>query len=195
MSTATAVKRASLDELKEFANKVRAAGGGNPLDALMPSVPEDGSQCLIAKNLNFNCAVYGLDSDTEERSDGGSHWHMVVESKDLRDQIADTLGLAKVDHEEYLGWDAKTKEEKYEMKYGIRLPEEIGEVAAEFDRAMSIIKSRWNPKTLDYEYSTTENASVEELERLKEFWPYIDESEKEAYANATFVNPDGTIVI
>jgi hypothetical protein len=44
-------------ELLEFANKIREAGGANPLDALMPSTPSDSKACLIAQALNFSCVV------------------------------------------------------------------------------------------------------------------------------------------
>ncbi len=50
------------DELEtiEFANAVRAAGGGEIISALMPSSPGDASSCLIANALNFNCKIRPL---------------------------------------------------------------------------------------------------------------------------------------
>ncbi len=96
-------ERASFEELLDFANKVRAAGGGNPLDALMPAVPEDPSQCLIAKNLNFNCVVDGgparhqhITEGAESYDKSGEAWYMQTDDRALRDRIADALDLPKI---------------------------------------------------------------------------------------------------
>jgi hypothetical protein len=82
--------RASFEELMEFANRIREAGGGNPLDALMPAIPQDSSQCLIARNLNFNCEVNGSDVQP-------GHWCMWVDDRATRDKIAATLNLPTED--------------------------------------------------------------------------------------------------
>ena len=50
-------RRMPLDELLKVCNEVRTAGGGSLLDALLPAVPADEDQCIIAKNMNFNCEV------------------------------------------------------------------------------------------------------------------------------------------
>lgn len=115
MSTKT---RATLKELKEFADKVREAGGGNPLDALMPSVPGDSQQCLIAKNLNFNCHV-----DAEGPN---GQWVMGIEDEETVTAIAKKLELA-IYSDDYT--------------YGVILPPEIGEVAATFDKVDTVLRS------------------------------------------------------
>lgn len=48
---------ATEEELIEFVNKGRKAGGADILSALIPSVPSIATQCLIANALNFSCAV------------------------------------------------------------------------------------------------------------------------------------------
>ncbi len=56
-------ERASFEELLEFANKVRVAGGGKVIEALMPAIPRNPHACLVAKNLNFNCKIKGIRND------------------------------------------------------------------------------------------------------------------------------------
>lgn len=48
---------ATKEELLEFANTVRTAGGAEVLEALLPSRPNNAQRCLIANALNFSCAV------------------------------------------------------------------------------------------------------------------------------------------
>lgn len=50
-------------ELLDFANKVREAGGGNPIEALFPSTVGNSSACLIANALNFDCQVDAVHED------------------------------------------------------------------------------------------------------------------------------------
>jgi len=50
---------ATEEELLEFANKVRVAGGADPLDALVPSEPGNPRACLIANAVNFHSRVAG----------------------------------------------------------------------------------------------------------------------------------------
>jgi hypothetical protein len=184
-------ERATLQELLDFANKVREAGGGNPISALMPAVPEDETQCLIAKNLNFNCVVDGGLSDRDELVEGRKQnvdeWMMTVDDKDVRDRIATALGLDSVDYTE---WDSD------KVQYGIILPPEISQIAVDFDR--------WH-YAVDFEYPDDHShegtpvldktATKQDIQNLKDFWPYIEESVKEDYENATFVNERGEIVI
>lgn len=47
------------EELLEFANKIREAGGAELIEALLPSRPNDPSSCLIANALNFTSRVTG----------------------------------------------------------------------------------------------------------------------------------------
>lgn len=164
--------RATLEEVKEFANKVREAGGANPLDALMPAVPQESYSCLIARNLNFNCSVAGTDkllptADDEDQT----YWGMFIEDPEVRQKIADSLGL------EIFG-DA------------VILPEEIGDVAATFDNVWAaVLAIRYGSKE-----QVLTNFKITE-EDIIEFWPYIEEAKKEAYNLATFINEDGEIVI
>lgn len=162
-------KRATLDELHEFANKVREAGGGNPIDALLPSVPQDSTQCLIAKNLNFNCHV-----DTT-RVYGRSYWVMWVEDRVLRDRIARELNKLKVN---------STVRLLEEGQYGVVLPDHIGKVASDFDNVMEI------------DFMHPQDWTEEETQLVREMWPYIDASEKEAYDLADgVINDNGEIII
>lgn len=193
-------ERATLSELLEFANKVREAGGGNPLDALMPAVPQDASQCLIAKNLNFNCKVHhgpcGADGDEvfEGVRPEDDAWCMLIEDKALRNRIAEALDLPKV------SWHEKSWDGGRNTFYAIELPKRIGAVAAEFDKWEEAIDVQENVNHPNADafgevWYICEIATPQDIERFKEFWPYIDASIKEAYSNATFVNDDGAIVV
>jgi len=169
-------ERASFDELLEFANKVRAAGGGNPLDALMPAVPEDISQCLIAKNLNFNCAVNG---------GSGGGWVMHLEDEATARKIADELGLPyRTDV-----YESYEDENGYEvqLRHGVELPEAIGNVATDFDMSLNIASeiSHYGPGSVD----------ADEIQLLRDMAPYIEASEVEARELASIVHPDGSITI
>lgn len=112
----TAANRAAL---LEFANKVREAGGGTPLSALMPSVPQNHQQCLIARALNFSCAVgpeQGI--DVERFPSGAIRWVMRVSSEEKTIEIAKSAGL----------------DLRFEgLNLVLLLPEEIGNAARAFD--------------------------------------------------------------
>jgi hypothetical protein len=174
-------ERASFEELLEFANKVREAGGGNPLDALMPSVPEDPTACLIARNLNFNCSVAGADYGFLESLNLplDDQWVMIVHDEDLARKIAEAIGTT-------YGWN------KEDRDWQIILPKEIGRVASEFDSVQRDI-------TRAYVYMDVKRAvrdmQKSKRQRLKEFAPYIEASVKEAHALASIVNDDGSIVV
>lgn len=164
--------RASFSEVLDFANKVREAGGANPLDALMPAVPEDSSQCLIARNLNFNCTVRGaIGFELSE-----SAWVMEADESVCR-RIADALGLQFVVND--LGIHA------------VVLPEPIAQVAADFDAAMRIFG--WLD---DYIAIGLARPSPSDLDLLSEMWPYIDAATREAYKLAgDHITPEGKIVL
>jgi hypothetical protein len=198
--------RASFEELMEFANKVRNAGGGNPLDALMPAVPQDPNQCLIAKNLNFNCQVNGSDAYPGD-------WCMWVDDRATRDKIAATLNLPTED-----------RSARNDTSFGVRLPADIGQVATDFDNALESIDYLNNEiseilwadagntegyNELAERYDTDlefraeiRNKAVERVEwddevvaNVKAMLPYIEASELEAFDLATTVTDDGKIVI
>jgi hypothetical protein len=132
---------ATEDELLEFCNSVREAGGADPIGALFPSDPDEPESCLIARALNFSCAVNGpydtqawldkLDQiDEIERPFSwpnlfykGSQdniWVMLVQqgnaeqSNKKAEEVAKKLGLHHVNDE-------------------ILLPQHIGNAAAAFD--------------------------------------------------------------
>jgi hypothetical protein len=174
-----------MKKLLKFANAVREAGGGNPLDALMPSVPQDPKRCLIAKNLNFNCEVVGHPDDN--RVVVGNRWIMIT-TRDIRDKIAAKLGLKPIDYRD---------EDTSRMRYGVVLPRDIGQVASDFDRWSRATIGRWEQHGDGYTwvYMIRENASPEALKCLQDFWPYIKKSKKEGYKNATFVNKKGELVL
>jgi hypothetical protein len=132
--------RATLAELHSFANKVRAAGGGNPIDALMPAVPQDTEQCLIAKNLNFNCEVKGtIGYDFPFGS-----WVMELTDREIRDRIAAALNLETAERNgDYCEPCAKF--------YAVLLPDEIGAIAAAFDDAADNLDSL--VEAIDYDFN------------------------------------------
>jgi hypothetical protein len=167
---------ATLDELKDFANKVRAAGGGNPIDALIPAVPEDQNTCLIAKNLNFNCRVLPE----------GNDWIMWLEGDEItRDKIAKALRLKAINDNDF-----------GTACYGVILPARIGRIAEAFDAWNEVIElGRYDGKGNWEDVYYVDGGNRSALNRLKRFWPYIEASVKEAYANADFVNEKGELVL
>lgn len=196
--------RATYEETLAFANAVREAGGGNPLDALMPAVPSDPHKCLIAKNLNFNCGVGGLEWKQNDMGDGdvGNGWYMRVFDKETAHRIAESLELP-------IFWDGpETPEEKAdfaEMRdegfavdpgaWAMRLPRQIGCVARDFDQWNMVIESQYDSESKKLEHFIPPDADPTEMEMLQSFWPYVDASEREAYANATFINDKGELIL
>jgi hypothetical protein len=152
-------ERATLEELLEFANKVRAAGGGKPLQALMPSVPQDPETCLIARNLNFECSVDDSGShyfSPQQKENAGYEWTsskdvawtMHVANGETAEKIGESLSLDYItDYDEDHGWEDGF----------ILLPARIGAVAQAFDNWM------------------------DDPDPESEFVPYIEESTREAY--------------
>lgn len=194
--------RATLEELLEFANKVREAGGGNPLDALMPAVPADASQCLIAKNLNFNCEVDKLFNDD---------WTMNFHSdRATRDAVAEGLGLESrttPDLPENMSPAQREQYEDEDFSYYVMLPDEIGQVAEEFDEWAELV-GELEGLGVDITSSSDVSYGLRQLEsslgtdtvaelakRLKDFQPYVEESYTEAYTLASIINEDGSIVL
>lgn len=120
------VEYATEDEVLEFANKVRQAGGANILKALLPSEPNVPSQCLIANALNFSCHVstgaasLGLPS-------GSFQWYM-----ELPENIGSEKAKAIAD---YVGCELKTID-RGKLVFRILLPEHIGNAAHAFDKGV-----------------------------------------------------------
>lgn len=108
---------ATPEEIREFCNRVRVAGGADVLDALLPSIPDDPESCLIARNLNFHCEVNGDNNNYASAS--GTKWHMtIMENRPLAERIANELDLP-VEH--------------YSGDSDISLPRSIGLAAEKFD--------------------------------------------------------------
>lgn len=122
-------ERASLSELREFCNKVREAGGANPLDAILEAIPEEANECLIARNLNFSCKVQGVELEDVEIMDWQSKydtsddepWGMFVDSEKLAHSICEATGCDYVDQ-------SVTK-----PLFAVILPPMIGNFANNFD--------------------------------------------------------------
>jgi hypothetical protein len=121
-------ERATLSELREFCNVVREAGAANPLDAILEAIPEETSQCLIARNLNFSCLVSGVELDINEQEelkekwgceiDSDCLWSMSVKDEELAKKIAEAINSIYL--EDGPNWE-------------IVLPRKIGNVANNFD--------------------------------------------------------------
>lgn len=79
------VEIATESELLEFCNRVRKAGGGDILPALLPGVPSSANTCLIARNLNFECSV------TRGSWDKTDNWSMFVDDLEIGARIASKL--------------------------------------------------------------------------------------------------------
>lgn len=202
--------RATLDEVLEFANKVREAGGGNPLDALMPATPTASTECLVAKNLNFNCRV-AADLDEDEA------WFMEVESESLAKQIGQELGLNF--YKSSATWHGVGE-------WRITLPEEIARVAEDFDKAWYLaeaLQAAYNyfeQEDLDaagttgydtwqeyFEYDRLEDLALdlgyrsglpktlsESLSLIHEMWPYVIQSRYETQQIGIF-NEQGELIL
>jgi len=115
--------RASISEVIDFANKVRKAGGGNIIDSLMPSTPEQSDSCLIANALNFDCTIEPNSDDT---------WSMIIDDVDTGEKIAEKLGLDYNHHGDSIE---------------IILPKKIGLVAKAFDTYMDYELETYNIHT------------------------------------------------
>lgn len=120
------VEVATADELIEFVNIGRKAGGANILDALLPSTPVSPTACLIANALNFNCSVgvrYTDDRSTIHAWPSGAwQWIMILPPNMSREQStkivrAYELELVKARH--------------------MLLPEHIGNAARAFDEGQA----------------------------------------------------------
>ena len=124
---------ATQEELLEFCNKFRQAGGGDPITALLPGVQMDAEACLIASNMNFNCFVDGLWDDENtwtidlDRWDENGH-----DERFTNDQIE---AMSKV-----IGRPPREHKEELDVLSWI-LPAHIGNAADAFDRGVWRLKS------------------------------------------------------
>jgi len=154
------IERASNERLLEFANAVREAGGANPLDALMPAVPQDGYGCLVAQAMNFNCCVGGSSDKGIEEADSNRSWSMFIEDRDavqIAERIQAKTGLA---------WLPGHEDEDYEAE--ILLPPDIRQVAEDFDKLWDIMQR-----------PGTRMPAGRTIESYASLYPLIDESMRE----------------
>lgn len=120
---------ATEEDTLAFANKVREAGGGDFLKALLPSVPEDSQACILARAFNFDCVV---DFPSGE-------WVVSFKDQELANKIARSIGK-KVKYREH-----------EDHKYSVKLPARIGAVADVFDSLEECIdgKDHWPKKYIE----------------------------------------------
>jgi hypothetical protein len=123
---------ATEQELLDFVNKGRQAGGENVLEALLPSVAANTKQCLIARGLNFGCMVYGL---------SGDDWGMYLPGNMSFTQaraVAEALECSLEIDDYKSGWVPATAA-NWTDNYtrAIRLPEHIGNAAEAFDMGVA----------------------------------------------------------
>lgn len=126
-------KVATEDELLAFANAIREAGGADPLDALLPSVPSNTKKCLIANALNFGCEVEPNGNESLELGtfkSGAERWIMKLPAnltKAQRAALGKVPGVRLRRHKDvYAGV-------VYDDFYYLTLPEHIGGAAEAFD--------------------------------------------------------------
>lgn len=128
---------ATEDELLDFCNRAREAGGADVLEALIPSEPGNPEACLIANAMNFGCSVgpddyYSKGSTVQDRwYDWCMHFPPSVDYERIA-EIAETL-----DCELY-------PDNKRKMK----LPVHIGNAAEAFDADLAF--TTFNLKDPDY---------------------------------------------
>lgn len=134
----TSNPRASLEEVLEFCNIVREAGGGELITDLMPGEPGAATQCLIAKNLNFNCRVanghiehrdyirYLEDRERQGYYAGEPRWMMSLMDRDTAYSIAAATGMQVYESSGY-----------NEICH-LLLPALIGRVASAFDESIEV---------------------------------------------------------
>lgn len=105
----TEIEYADEAEVLDYCNKVRQAGGGEVIDALLPGIPSAAGSCMIARSLNFDSSVYPGSSRKSGR------WVMETRSEEIAQKLVNA-GLG-----EQLGLTA------------IHLPKRIGLAAYAFD--------------------------------------------------------------
>lgn len=125
--------RVEIDELIEFANKVRKTGEAEIIDDLLLSTPQDSNGCLIAKTLNFGGCV----------SNDYGDWAMTEINEDLAVTIAEELGLDTVTEKYFGGLET----------IGVYLPDNIADVAHAFDSYADVELEKYD----SYRSNNTEN--------------------------------------
>lgn len=132
---------ATKEELLEFANKVREAGEGTFIDALMPSYAHMTDSCLIANALNFECKVDSYWKTESEESTCERNWYMFLgDRKDLALKIAEVIGSTASETDP----DPLREPNRYPESRGwnVKLPQHIGNAAAAFDARLAFTEYR-----------------------------------------------------
>lgn len=111
----------SEEEVLDFCNRVREAGGTDVLEALLPGDAGLGESCLIAKNLNFSCNI--RPGRIPEGHDNIDNWVMIIKEEDIAKKISSAMDMEIIGHETSGFWPG----------YRLSLPSEIAEVARNFD--------------------------------------------------------------
>ncbi len=121
----TDVEIATEEELLEFCNRVREAGGADILEALLPSRPGNAHECLIANALNFGCSVRPVG---EKRNGLFDKWKMDLPSNLTDEQAA---AISEVVGSPVVG-------RRYSGVYRhVDLPPHIGNAAHAFDEGVA----------------------------------------------------------
>lgn len=121
---------ATEEELLAFANKVREAGGGNPIGGFFPAEPGVANACLIAQALNFECEVQGYEKGL---------WIMEVHGRDEAQIDKIVRNIAKATGCRVLTWEGDEvladDVDEEDRAYAVILPRRIGNTALAFDHA------------------------------------------------------------
>jgi hypothetical protein len=127
--------RATQDEILAFCNKVREAGGGEILEALLPGWQSRNQACLIARNLNFECYVEGLKGaygGSVGLDEGGCKWVMYTDEHEIIRTIARRMDLPIVEHHRRPDRPVPA----------MLLPQRIGNAAEAFDEGIDYANLR-----------------------------------------------------
>jgi hypothetical protein len=145
---------ASRDEILEFCNKVREAGEGDVLDALLPGRPTVEHSCLIAVNLNFSCAVKPLlnyegweEGEVKplpnyypriKDAEGNDVWGMFDVPLEVLENISTATGceVRTVEGWEFVGRTGANRRIRTSAEQVLVLPPRIGNAAEAFDHGV-----------------------------------------------------------
>lgn len=136
-------------ELLNFANRVRDAGGADFLKKLLPAYPEQSTECLIARALNFHCEITpwapcNPDRDNGRFSDGSEKWIMIPHHGNTEQSEKKARELAPKISLRLLKQRTSMRADDEPIKYGLQLPRHIGNAAEAFDLGMAFEKLNIN---------------------------------------------------
>lgn len=117
----------SQEQVLEFCNKIRKAGGADVLPSLLPGIPMNSNGCLIANNLNFDCSIgpSGISNDF-------GNWVMTIEGDrhiEISNKISEELNMPI----------ACREDSDFSQSTTLKLPYELGEIAYQFDKTWETI--------------------------------------------------------